>query len=121
MLWALEQLCQTREYRANWASGGTGDVSKQLCRTREYSELIPCAIHLAEEAMKAHLQIVKNGINVGERQSNEEEALRMLRKLLQNRPTFECLIETERVQEVEKGLYQVSDLGRTELASLGAN
>lgn len=141
MLWALEQLCQTREYRANWASGGTGDVSKQLCRTREYSELIPCAIHLAEEAMKAHLQIVKNGINVGERQSNEEEALRMLRKLLQNepcrfrelyrkypdqnvslhRPTFEYLIETERVQEVEKGLYQVSDLGRTELASLGAN
>jgi len=119
MLWSLEQLCHPREYR----------------------ELIPTAIHLAEAAMKTHLHLVKNVLDVGTRKSIEVEGLRMLRKLLQyepcrfrelyrqypdqnvslHRPTFEYLIETERIREVEKGLYQVSELGRIELASAGAN
>jgi hypothetical protein len=114
---------------------------KLLCRPRDYRELIPSAIYLAEAAMRTHLQLVKNCLAAGARQSIEEEGLRMLRKLLQSepcrfrelyrrypdqnvslhRPTFEYLIETERVREVEKGLYQVSELGRIELESAGAN
>lgn len=114
---------------------------KRLCHPREYRELIPTAIHLAEAAMTTHLQLVKNVLDVGTRQSIEEEGRRMLRKLLQfepcrfrelyrrypdqnvslHRPTFEYLIETERVREVKKGLYQVSELGRMELESAGAN
>lgn len=114
---------------------------KQLCHPCEYRELIPTAIHLAQAAMTTHLQLVKNVLDVGTRKSIEEEGRRMLRKLLQyepcrfrelyrrypdqnvslHRPTFEYLIETERIREVEKGLYQVSELGRIELASAGAN
>lgn len=114
---------------------------KQLCYPREFRELIPTAIHLAEEAMKAHLQIVKNGLDAGTRQSIEEEGRRMLRKIFQIEPcrvrqlqrtydlqrkshllpVLEHLIETNRVRQAEKGVLHVTDLGRTELASLGAN
>jgi len=114
---------------------------EQLCHARKFQELIPTAFHLAEVAMKTHLQLVNNCLAAGARQSIEEEGLRMLRKLLQSepcrfrelyrrypdqnvslhRPTFEYLIETERVREVGKGLYQVSELGRIELESAGVN
>lgn len=114
---------------------------KQLCHPREYRELIPSAIHLVEAAMKTHLQLVKNSLDAGARQSIEEESLRMLRKIykiepcrvrqlqrtydLQRQshllPVLEHLIETNRVRQAEKGVLHVTDLGRTELANLGAN
>ncbi len=114
---------------------------KQLCHPREYRELIPSAIHLAEAAMKTHLQLVKNCLAAGARQSIEDEGLRMLRKIykiepcrvrqlqrtydLQRQshllPVLEHLIETNRVRQAEKGVLHVTELGRTELANLGAN
>jgi hypothetical protein len=114
---------------------------KQLCHPREYRELISTAIHLAEAAMTTHLQLVKNSLDAGARQSIEGESLRMLRKIFQIEPcrirqlqrtydiqrksqllpVLDHLIETNRVRQAEKGVLRVTDLGRVELANLGAN
>ncbi|MDF1658755.1 MAG: hypothetical protein P1U58_14165 [Verrucomicrobiales bacterium] len=120
MLWSLKRL------------------SHDDCR---YRDLIPTATRLAEAAMRTHLEIVKYGLEAGERQKLEDEGRVMLRKLLRyepcrfrelyrkyddqdvslHRPVFEYLIETERVQEVEKGVFRVTEQGRRQLEAVGVN
>ncbi len=113
----------------------------QLCEDRGFQELIPTAIHLAETAMKTHLKLVKDGLEAGEWEKLEEAGRIMLRKLLRyepcrfrelyrkyadqdvslHRPVFEYLLESKRVQEVEDGLFRVTEEGRRLLEPIGAN
>lgn len=113
----------------------------RLCEDRGFQELIPTAIRLAEAAMRTHHEIVKHGLEAGERQKLEDEGRIMLRKLLRyepcrfrelyrkyddqdvslHRPVFDYLIETERVLEVEKGLFRVTEQGRRQLKAVGVN
>lgn len=114
---------------------------EKLCEDREYYRFIPTAVFLAEAAMRTHLEIVKYGLEAGERQKLEDEGRIMLRKLLRyepcrfrelyrkyddqdvslHRPVFDHLIETDRVQEVEKGVFRVTEQGRRQLETVAVN
>lgn len=114
---------------------------KRLCDDRQECDLIPIALYLSESAITSHLEIVKYGLEAGERQKLEDEGRIMLQKLLRHepcdfrrlyrgydnqnvslhRPVLEYLIETERVQQAEKGLLRVTEQGRRQLEAVRAN
>ena len=114
---------------------------QHLSAASAYGELVPRAFHLAEEAMRVHLGLVKQGLEAGRLQSMEEDGLNMLRKLAQSEPcrfrdllrrydiqrkslhepVLEHLIETNRVRRIQKGLLQLTEQGRRELEAMKVN
>lgn len=114
---------------------------QHLSAASDDRELVPRAFHLAEEAMRMHLGLMKQGLEAGQLQSMEEDGLNMLRKLAQSEPcrirdllrrydiqrkslhepVLEHLIETNRVRRVQKGLLQLTEQGRHELEAMKVN
>lgn len=114
---------------------------EKLCEGRETQDLLPMAIYLADSALHTHLNLVETGLDTGKLQRLEEECRKMLRKLYQSEPcrfrelqrkydvqrksilepVLEHLIETNRVQKIEKGILRTTERGRSELAGIGDN